>query len=220
MRIEKMSVASMESDNALISRICEILKDSYTHPLRILNRDLVKSTDVYLGWHDSGELLGFFFVGWNYPNLLTNNPVYLALSASIEHAKGSGSVLRLYQRFIDDATKEQVKLGKNLLPWCTTVHPLVWRTMHRLFRRVTPSLTGEYNLNEATTASQLCDILGARSDPSGHPFILRNVVTDVNYTETQKIRCEKARDKLQCDIFSKYDIREERGDRVLLLLHL
>ena len=205
-----------EVNPELLQSIAQLLKPSYVSTDAILQREEEHCKKTYYIKNKDYKLIGFFMVNWE--DLNDKPSVYLGLSAVDKDYKSSGLISLVYLKFIEDALRFEREQSKQLILYGTTVVPNVFKTIHMLFRNVSPRKDGSYS----ERASKLAAAYRRQSElsESKNPFVFKGVAADTQYSDMEKQRLKAMVEKHNFRLFEKLNILEEQGDRLLMIMYL
>ena len=214
---EKVSyILNFKKDTKLIREILELSAPSYKSNMQLVEREVNHNRDIYIIKGLTGELLAFFMV--NPEELNGQNSYYLGLSACHDNYKGKGLVKSLYMAFMKDCKFQELIQKKSIILWWTTATPIVYYWFNKYIKDVQPDMDGLYNQFGKSMAEIIVREKFDTTDvDQNHPFILRNVAVETNYSEQEVERLNSAACKLNTNVFEKYNVNEKNGDRFLMI---
>ncbi|OKS86812.1 hypothetical protein [Mucilaginibacter polytrichastri] len=209
-------ITNFKEDKALIQDILDLTVPSYKSNMQLIEREVNHNRDIYIIRGEEQELLAFFMV--NYEPVDGEFTYYLGLSACSETYKGKGLVKSLYLQLMHDCRLKEQNQGKKIMLWWTTATPIVYYWFNKHAYLVQPDMEGAYNAK----GKQIAEKIVAEKFPttikdSQHPFILRSVATETNYSDHEVKRISDASKNLNMNVFENFNINEQRGDRFLMI---
>lgn len=207
---------NFKSDRVLVDKILDLTRLSYINNIDLIEREIEHNRDIYIITNEEKQLLAFFMI--NEEKLGGEDTYYLGLSACSEELKGRGLGKALYQKFMDDCRAREIIEERKFLLWWTTATPIVYYWFNKYVANVQPDMNGDYNEKGKIIADQIKKekFIGITADPY-HPFILRNVAENTNYSINEKARLIVATESLKMDVFQKFNLKEENADRFLMI---
>lgn len=207
---------NFKSDKVLVDKILDLTCLSYINNIDLIEREIDHNRDIYIITNQEEDLLAFFMI--NEEQVNGNDTYYLGLSACRDELKGRGLGKALYQKFMDDCRAREVKEERKFLLWWTTATPIVYYWFNKYVSNVQPDMNGDYNEDGEEIANQIKKekFIGITTDPY-HPFILRNVAENTNYSINEQARLIVATESLKMDVFQKFNLKEENADRFLMI---
>lgn len=207
---------NFKSDKALVDKILILTSLSYINNIDLIEREIEHNKDIYIITNQDEELLAFFMI--NEEKVNEEDTYYLGLSACKDELKGQGLGKALYQKFMEDCRDRELKENRKFLLWWTTATPIVYYWFNKYVANVQPDMNGDYNADGAKIANQIKKekFEGITAD-SHHPFILRSVAENTNYSITEQARLIVATESLKMDVFQKFNLKEENADRFLMI---
>ncbi|WP_028296731.1 hypothetical protein [Olivibacter sitiensis] len=209
-------LSNFKENKELIAEILELTLPSYVSNAQLIDREIMHNRDIYLIRSDEGELLAFFMV--NFESLGSEETFYLGLSACREEHKSRGLVKSLYMKFLEDCRSKERLHEKKYLLWWTTATPVVYYWFNKHVARVQPDMDGAY---DELGKHYAIKIIGEKFRhivvDEVHPFILRKVAEETNYSEQEKMRLKEVANRLNFDIFDRFLLDEAGGDRFLMI---
>lgn len=203
-------------DKDLVSKILDLTRSSYVNNKELIEREIKHNSDIYIITNDRNHLLAFFMI--NFEPVGSRETYYLGLSACREEYKGKGLGKSLYLKFMRDCREREKIENKRFLLWWTTATPIVYYWFNKHVSGVQPDMNGDFDESGRSVALAIVeekfrDIQADRL----HPFILRSVAGNTNYSSTEQARIQAATEKLGMDVFQKFNLREENADRFLMI---
>ncbi|RCH53858.1 hypothetical protein DJ568_15060 [Mucilaginibacter hurinus] len=209
-------INNFKDDQSLIDEIYELTAPSYKSSMHLVKKTVLYNRDIYIIRGDEGELLAFFMV--NPEKVNGEDTYYLGLSGCHDDHKGKGLVKSLYLQLMHDCRQLEKQQGKKILLWWTTGTPIVYYFFNKYAQGVQPDKQGGYTAE----GEQIVRMITAEKYPEDiadkhHPFILRGIATQVNYSDKEVARIAAAGKELNVDVFEKFNINEVNGDRFLMI---
>lgn len=212
--VVKVSGNHLRETPSLATEVREIVAPYYLDPSALIDRELSKCSDCWLGFVD-GRLHAFFMVEWDFDA----HTAYLGLSGTSSKTRKSGLVQRLYGAFITEGRAWEMTHQRRLLLWGTTASPVALRVVQTMFVESSPGRNGQYSMEDAKFVHQLRRSLGLHSSV-GHPFVARGMAVATRYTRDETVRNRRYALEHGVDLLEKLGVREEEGDRLIFLCRL
>lgn len=208
--------SDFKSDDSLVTKILDLTRVSYVTNEELIQREIEHNSDIYITTNFKGDLLAFFMV--NCERVNGEDTYYLGLSACRDDLKGQGLGKALYLKFMSDCRKREIRENRKFMLWWTTATPIVYYWFNKYVSNVQPDMNGDYNAEGESIARQICtEKFSEIAIDQFHPFILRSVAQNTNYSLAEQTRLLVATESLKMDVFQKYNLREENADRFLMI---
>lgn len=212
-----------DKNQILKHELHQIIKTSYLNTSDLLDREMQRCKHIYLGYIKK-VLSCFFMVQWDDVNIENEirKCVYLGLSATNEAFKNKGYVKFCYDAFIKDAQKWEQTKRTQLLLWSTTATPSAYLAALKLFDDVNPKIDGTYS-NEAVKKAisiKKAYYPSALPNEKYHVFHLKNIAKNTRYSEVEVERISRIIEIKKIELFKKFNLNENQGDRILLIMKL
>lgn len=201
-----------------LSQIKSILKPFYTDIGSLVVRELELNNYVYLYQDKASQILGFFMVNFPQVNNLGHNFIYLGLSCASKHEKNIG--FSLYAKFTLDAYQLEKEFNTKIYLYGTTATPTLLRLLTKVWSNLRPSSEGDFSQNDKVLAEKIKPLLNYKNNAEEHPFVLKNYASKTLYSPAEKARILAYATKNKIHLFEKIGVREEEGDRLLVILEI
>jgi hypothetical protein len=201
-----------------LSQIKSIIKPFYVDIESLIERELNLNNYIYLYQDKTSHILGFFMV--NFPQLNTSdyNFIYLGLSCASKHEKNIG--FSLYAKFTLDAYQLEKEFKTKIYLYGTTATSTLLRLLTKVWSNLRPSLEGEYSQNDKVLVEKIKPLLNYKNNADEHPFVLKKMASNTLYSPAEKARIHAYATKNKIHLFEKIGVREEEGDRLLVILEI
>jgi hypothetical protein len=198
----------------------ELTAESYGNPETILEQACKRNTHVYL-CYSSTVLIGFFMTGWSLSPFgiqKTDVPIaYVGLTVVANRQKGRGIGTLLFKSFLTEGKHLQEKVGGTHFFWFTTASPQFAKGWWNLTGDIAPTRSGEFDDQFREMLKHISGAFGMdRYASAEHPFLFRGC-TKVRYSEHEIQRLDRIFSERREHLFTKYDVDETRGDRLLFI---
>ena len=207
---------NFKADAVLVSQIYELTKETYIDNFAILEREIKHNQDIYIIQNEQHDLLAFFMI--NFEKVDGEDTYFLGLSACRDNLKGQGLGKSLYLNFMSDCREHEKRENKRFLLWWTTATPIVYYWFNKYVSEVQPDINGDYTEQGINHAHKIIkEKFKEISLDKEHPFILRSVAKNTNYSFSEQTRLSEATQNLGLDVFRKFNLKEENEDRFLMI---
>lgn len=208
--------SNFKADANLVSRILDITKDTYITNTQLIEREIEHNQDIYILNNEQNELLAFFMI--NFEKVNDQDTYYLGLSGCRDDLKGKGLGKSLYIKFMKDCRERERRENRKFLLWWTTATPIVYYWFNKYVSAVQPDINGNYDEQGEKIAHRIITekFKGIPVDKQ-HPFILRSVAENTQYSLSEQQRLIQATENLGLDVFQRFNLREENADRFLMI---
>jgi GNAT superfamily N-acetyltransferase len=205
------------ADGAIRNAIEKIANASYSNASVLLNQEYKKNNEIYV-LRDSGQVYGFFMVGWSQIHCIDGFTVFLGLSCVDAALKGRGVGKRLYEAFFKDALSRQSSTGRGIIWWAHTATPAAVNGVARIATDFSPRPDGTYKEEHFLHLNCIKAQYGMTEYRcETHPFVLR-AYAKARYggNETARIKEFKVTQGYG-DLLANLRIDETAGDRLMLV---
>lgn len=219
--IVKLPIQDVVANESVLAAMRKLISPSYADDAAVVLDGAIKHCDdVYLAYLDDTKLVSFFMVHWVSVETESGwiNSVYLNFGATEQNTQNKGIIQILFNKFIADAKKIEEKSGQKLLLWYTTISPIVFHVVRKLFIANEPDENGHYTQEGEIIARAICKLMNWPLNHT-HPFALFGIVP-INYSSDECQRITKIQQDKNFTLFTKMGLNEKNGDRILCLCHI
>jgi hypothetical protein len=218
--IVRLSTEYFQGHKKLMNNIINMIEPNYEDPRPLVVREFNRCDTLYLVKSDHEKIIGCLMASWE---KLTNEiqSVYLGLGMVKQNVKNTGILKLLFTEFIKDAQKWKIQNQQPLIIWATTATPFAYFAITRLFESVEPSFDGTYSENSKFIAALIRKRMNWCSVTSiQNPFVINRATRDTYYSEEERKRITQVEKDKNFSLFSRLNINEARGDRLLLVFQV
>lgn len=202
-------------DKVLVSKLLDLTRVTYVNNIELIEREIEHNSDIYIITNSSDDLLAFFMI--NFEKVKGADTYYLGLSGCRDDLKGNGFGKSLYLKFMQDCRIREQQENRKFLLWWTTATPIVYYWFNKYISNVQPNMDGDYTeAGKHIVLSIIAEKFKGTSVDELHPFILRSVAENTNYSLNEQARLLVATESLGMNVFQRYNLREENADRFLM----
>jgi hypothetical protein len=221
-RIDVLSIQAFVREEAVKQGCEQLLAACYTVPETPLRYAIDhEATHVYVAYGDDGLRPAGYFFARSPEQIIPSIPptAYMGLTIAIRQP-GLRVAARLWTAFLRDARRAVP--DAEVLVWYRTASPFCLHPARVLLRDGCPSPDGTINMNR-TVLSHLRDIRQAHgipdNDANRHPCVVRRYA-HARYNDSENAIIAAHRRKHGRDVLDSLNIREDQGDRLLMLGYL
>lgn len=197
----------------LFMELMHVIEPSYAFPRKVLEKALSRSKSIYRWFDSDGRLGAFFLVNWETMNSRT--AVYCGLTVAREDLKGTGVSKHCFDFFLRDVRAWEEAHGERLLLWATTATPSAFNIINSVFADASPDLSGRMDRDLVDVLEEGKHRWGWRCDVN-HPFVVKGLVHASDFSEAERSRILRLKDRHDFDHFERWGLKEEEGDRCIL----
>ena len=200
----------------------EIARPSYEDHTTLFNKDLALCTDLYGMTDANNKLQSFFMTSWGKIQFRGRplNSVFMGMSATRDDAKNSGNIRDVYRSFFEGVISKQKKTKEDYILWHTTITPSVCIAVEKIAKirgdKCYPSLEdGAFDETGRELAMAIINAYDLPMADASNPFLLREFAVNTRYSESERRRIARVKQKHNFSTFEKLGLLEEKGDRLL-----
>lgn len=132
-------------NSQLQSELIAILRDIYIAPDTALRHALMRCDSCHFITDQTG-ILAFSFTAHESLSTWPVRALYCGLSGARQDLQYTGLIARLYFAAIENATEKSIhhEAGQHLYVWGLTAHPIIYRSVCRFLKNISPTNDGNY----------------------------------------------------------------------------
>ena len=222
MPMKRIALKTAAQREKIIAQTAEVLADLYVDARELAAQAVSKIDEAYWDCDEKG-LTSFLFFKRSHIKYKDGriSAIYLGLGGNRPDRIGTTRAIAVYRAFIADALTWEKKQKERFLIWGTTATPSIYRIINKFFDELEPQMDGSYSPRALEYANRIkAQFIDKEHWSHEHPFLLKGVAKTVRYSAAERKRIDALAQAKNFDLFSKINMQETNGDRVLLFCRL
>lgn len=219
MRVDVYEQGSWKLDRRIVGALHEVAAPSYHDCSAVLAREIAHCDTLLVLCDDGGSPACFSMLAWE-PLALrrrTVDSVYLGLTVTRVDRKGQGLGRSIFRRISAHLASVEQSSGRALTVWFTTASTPAFLATSASFSEFVPDREGAFPAGSAAIAREIRALKFPTAPPNEIPFVLMGVATATRHSAPEHQRVRQLTESHRFELFERFGIDEQRGDRLLVL---
>jgi len=230
-QIEKLTKQNLLESPSIMNIVHDLTAQTYLHPSSLIDKFMEQASHIYLA-RIKDRFIGYMVVDFEFGlSVYNKEPIIHSIIACTDFRWKKQGIHRLiHGYFIREVQQYQKQTSTKSLVCFTTATPFIMRLIPDFYIDIQPAYDerGSYDPKYVPVIEQIQSKMHWQLDDernrnkNKHPFIQYGILKNVFYTneELERIEQVKSNPKYLYNLFDRYQLNIEKGDRILYLLRV